>query len=751
MIKRALVSLVAGIALAAAGWAGPVINKITVVKQGDGAVVRVSGQGLTSPKTMRVRGDKAWIASFAADFKSKPAYVSLRQKSVRYVQWGWFSNKPPVIRILAWLPTDVQPRIEQDPVSGDWLIHIGQPTPTRIKIAPKATPVEMRHQEPEAIAYTQPTRPFVTAILEPKAETVVVPNDSGAAKLKREPTITAITRSPDIREYQGPQVSLDFTNTDVVQIVKALAMQTNANIIVAPDVSKSLTVSLHGETLTTALDLITKLSGLAYIRQGKTYIVGTPDFLKTWLPDVPTVPSNVIHTVTEIYQARAAAPQELATSLTALTPNVKATPGPQGSAPMLILQGSEDEVAQALKYLRDMDMPKETEAPPDYSTEIYTTHYVDSRDLAAYFSGETALVKGVSVLVGPGKMLTAVKLEGTKLGSGGTASAASAGSSGGQGTPTSGSGAGTDKGQPPRDIIVNGPSPLVAQVISLMQSLDKPQPQVVIEVKVMDVLRDDLDNLGIQWDLFNKGVINLQNISRVSSSDDQANQKKNDSTINDKNGNNTTNNNTNNSNDSTWKKTFDTLGDPVINAFNLSLNPKTLIGSVNGILNALVTNKRSKLLANPKVAIIDGEKAQFFIGDDIKYVESSQVTQTGTTFQIGTVLAGIQLNAVPRIAPDGTVTLALHPEVSLISQFNDVPGGGKLPQVARRFVDTIVRMQDGQTLVIGGLIRADEIDTMMRVPILADLPILGQLFRHRSKTRTNSEVVIFLTVRLSQS
>lgn len=781
--------MVAGLALAI-GWAGPVINKVTVVKQGSGAVVRVSGTDLAAPKLGRTLKGRAWIASFDAALKTKPQYLSLKTPNVRYVQFGWYRSKPPVVRVMAWLQADVTPQVTRDGATGDWLIHIGVPNgnkPNSIAKPNMEPTIEIASldsdelaslvqaalaQETDGIRVTAveegdervtkndiPAPVYGYAAPQGRRDTVTIPTErtiNSSAKSR----IGAIARNTGrdaVGEYQGPQVSLDFTNTDLTQIVKALAMQTNSNIVVAPDIQKSLTVRISGESLTTALDLITKMAGCGYIRQGKTYIVGTTDFLKSWSPETAHIePTNVAKTVTEIYSVHAADPKELGSALGVVAPGVKATPGPASGSPMLILQGVEEDVLTAMGYLPRIDVGKRVPPPAEFTTEIYTTKYVDSRDLAKFFDGETSLVKGVSVQVGPGKIIAKEDLGGTKISQGqGGGGSSSGGQGGGSGAPAGGGGnlsaGGEQKGQPPRNLIVSGSSPLVAQALSLLAQMDTPQPQVVIEVRVMDVLRDDLDNLGIQWDVFNKGVINLQNINRVSTSRENDGSLTGSTNVTDKNGNNTTDTGSKNTTDTNWKKTFDTLGDPVINAFNLSLNPKTLIGSVNGILDALVTKKRSKLLANPKVSVIDGEKAQFFIGDDIKYVESSQVTQTGTTFQIGTVLAGIQLNAIPRIAPDGTVTLALHPEVSLISSFNDVPGGGKLPQVARRFVDTTVRMQDGQTLVIGGLIRQDEIDTMRRVPFLSDLPFLGQFFKHRSKTFTNSEVVVFLTVRLGQS
>jgi type II secretory pathway component GspD/PulD (secretin) len=74
-----------------------------------------------------------------------------------------------------------------------------------------------------------------------------------------------------------------------------------------------------------------------------------------------------------------------------------------------------------------------------------------------------------------------------------------------------------------------------------------------------------------------------------------------------------------------------------------------------------------------------------------------------------------------------------------------VEQGVTLPVVSRRFTDHVVRVKDGATIVIGGLIRNDEIEQMSKVPLLGDLPFLGRLFRHTSKSSDHTEVVMFIT------
>ncbi len=91
------------------------------------------------------------------------------------------------------------------------------------------------------------------------------------------------------------------------------------------------------------------------------------------------------------------------------------------------------------------------------------------------------------------------------------------------------------------------------------------------------------------------------------------------------------------------------------------------------------------------------------------------------------------------------ITVELEPSVSNISEID--PDSG-LPQISSREADTTVRVTDGETIVIGGLVRHDEFVTHRKIPILGEIPIIGELFRSKSRSSLDSELVIFVTPRL---
>ena len=99
------------------------------------------------------------------------------------------------------------------------------------------------------------------------------------------------------------------------------------------------------------------------------------------------------------------------------------------------------------------------------------------------------------------------------------------------------------------------------------------------------------------------------------------------------------------------------------------------------------------------------------------------------------------MGAAPRVNGEGQITVRVHTEVSDAALVPDI----KAYKINTREAETHVRLKDGETMVIGGLIRNDETGAVTKVPFLGDLPLLGGLFRNITKTNNETEVVIFLT------
>lgn len=160
-------------------------------------------------------------------------------------------------------------------------------------------------------------------------------------------------------------------------------------------------------------------------------------------------------------------------------------------------------------------------------------------------------------------------------------------------------------------------------------------------------------------------------------------------------------------------------------------------------INALVSNGNARVLAKPKITAIDGSKAQILIGDRIPVlVDEVENGKTKTTIQY--VDAGIKLIYTPRINTEGQITATVRTEVSSPTLVTEM----KAYRITTREAETTVRMKNGETMVIGGLIGSQDSQTNRAVPFFSDLPILGALFKNSNNEKTDTEVMIFLTPRI---
>ena len=157
-------------------------------------------------------------------------------------------------------------------------------------------------------------------------------------------------------------------------------------------------------------------------------------------------------------------------------------------------------------------------------------------------------------------------------------------------------------------------------------------------------------------------------------------------------------------------------------------------------LNALVTDGKAKILSRPNVTTVQGHEATINVGSSVPIPKES-VTNSTTITSFDYRDAGIILKYTPRINADGTITATIHTEVSTPQYVEDL----RAYRFNTRSADTIVTMRDGEPMVIGGLIGAEEGKSISKIPFLGDLPILGALFKNHRKSKSESELLIFLT------
>ena len=169
---------------------------------------------------------------------------------------------------------------------------------------------------------------------------------------------------------------------------------------------------------------------------------------------------------------------------------------------------------------------------------------------------------------------------------------------------------------------------------------------------------------------------------------------------------------------------------------------------LSDLVEALETQGKVKALASPKVATLNNQTAIVKVARQDVYF-TSEISQgdvsTLQSFTPNTIDVGVILDVTPQIGPDGTITMNIHP--SITAEFDRVtaPDGTEFPLLRIRETDTVVKVRDGQTIIIAGLIQETDQRERIGLPCLTNLPTLQYLFGYRSEKTEKTELVILIT------
>ncbi|HEX4412953.1 MAG TPA: secretin N-terminal domain-containing protein, partial [Lacipirellulaceae bacterium] len=174
--------------------------------------------------------------------------------------------------------------------------------------------------------------------------------------------------------------------------------------------------------------------------------------------------------------------------------------------------------------------------------------------------------------------------------------------------------------------------------------------------------------------------------------------------------------------------------------------------AVSMLLRALQEKRRLEVLSRPQIMALDGQEGAVQVGQDVPTVTGVSLTQFGQTNNIVYRSVGLILQVVPRISPDGLVVMQIIANKSQVSGDPGIPisiaAGGQVvsaPRIDVSQAQTTISAVSGQTVVLGGLIETTKNDIHRRVPIIADIPLLGDLFRYDSVAEERRELLIVMT------
>ena len=160
---------------------------------------------------------------------------------------------------------------------------------------------------------------------------------------------------------------------------------------------------------------------------------------------------------------------------------------------------------------------------------------------------------------------------------------------------------------------------------------------------------------------------------------------------------------------------------------------------------------KGNILARPSITVFNGRKALIMMGDKVPVFTSSSTSSdaSDTTISVDYKDVGVKLECIPRINDEDreTITMVIKPSISTISEWVE-SGNNKAPQISTREAETIVRVKSGETIIIGGLLKDEEIKSIKQIPFISKIPFFGELFKSRSNSKKKTEIVIAITPKI---
>jgi len=166
--------------------------------------------------------------------------------------------------------------------------------------------------------------------------------------------------------------------------------------------------------------------------------------------------------------------------------------------------------------------------------------------------------------------------------------------------------------------------------------------------------------------------------------------------------------------------------------------------SIQGLIDFVETNKDVRILANPKVLVLNNHTATIDSVEEIPYKELSETSAGGSIGTVSFKEAGIKLQVTPQITDDGYIIMHVKPEQSAQTGTFTIENS-ETPVIETRRTDTTLRVRDGQTIIIGGLRKSEPSVVESKIPLFGDLPLIGVLFRKVDTDIIESELGVFIT------
>ena len=504
---------------------------------------------------------------------------------------------------------------------------------------------------------------------------------------------------------------VEFEDTDIRDFLKAMAHNIRRNILIDDSVQGKITViSYQDIPRSRALDFlkqVLEVRGYALVEEGDFIKVLALDRARTAnMPGEEEVDEDTSGVISRIFQLP---PQINISEISNVLTNIagqQTSIVPYRPTNTLIITGYAGSVRRTLAIIDEI-IEQYRARPDSIATATDTVHIYRARHIAAE-SLANVLVRLENPQVSAPQAPAAA---GDEEGEGQAAPVA-------QAAPASNTPAGKIKAVAHKEsnsVVVTASQAEWQEILAIIQQLDQPRRQILLEVLIAEVTSSSLNDFGIDWRYqgtngpqaqFNTGLAVEGGIVDT--------------------------------------ETGQVTGNNTLNGFSLGFLRNQ--GDLLAILNANVTNQNFNVLSSPQVLTLDNQEAEINVGQDVP-VRTQERTSGGGTSE-ATVNSfeyrpsGIKLKFTPQINIAGEVGIDLFSEVTSIEGGSTA---GSNPTFNKRNIKTYVTVADRQTIVIGGLVFTERLQAVRKVPILGDIPLLGHLFRRTTYDVRRTNLMLFIT------
>lgn len=570
--------------------------------------------------------------------------------------------------------------------------------------------------------------------------------------------------SPQIAQvplaWTGGNIPMVFSGTDVGHALKAIGLRTNTGIVfAAPKEKLSVSLNVTAASPEEAIRCVASAAGLAVRRTGRVYVVALPAAMRQALEPyavpmsfpleegapgdlvaklqealpyaavraagdrlaVVAVPEDVEaarallrdlqsgsaarRPATDVVLLAKAVPSQVSPLLAGLYPEVKIVPTP-GDKPggALALSGPAGGVESARSMAQRLDGEMGVEG---VDFRVYHLRYSSATSVLDFLK-QTA--PAIEAFAGPEAFIPARAAFSPLTAT--LSSPSGAGASGGGGTGSASATPATSAptasvpaaaGDRAKTLVLRGRKTDLDAALDLLAQVDRKPKQVIVEVNVVEMSPQNDEATGLQynWTAFDF---------------------------------------------------FETPRGTDVKSGSLPLPTKAPgLGQFSRVpwnftatLKAMVTRKEAKILAKPSIQVVDNGQASVFVGDTIRARVVTGGALGTQNVEIQEFPVGIILLIAPRVNADGNITLHVNPVVSTVNSL----GEDNVPQTSSREAETTAIVKSGETVVLGGLIRDEDVRTVQEVPFLSKLPLVGELFRSRSRNHRRSDILVSITPHL---